>query len=517
MDKLKTLTKYYFYYYTNKTIKSLVGSVLTALMYLVAIISSIEYSYPIFEGMNCQNEILEIILIVNTIALFSFGIFNFLSIFYFTDDLETIMYLPFSEKEIFFSKFTVLAYKMKFFLLIYIPISYFGIKSNSGIMFYVYSFFIVVMSYVVTLSMISIFCVCISYCLKVFQKIKIKCIYILIGILLFVIIKVFSMFLISYIFNYNSIDISSLFVIDKLYYMSLMSNDGFKTLMLAILINIFIAVVLYKLIPHMFFKSLLFRWERSFGKRKKKVKFNSGYEKKGQIRALVRKELIINFRTPRFLISSIFGTIYLSLVLLFAFFSGPDWQRIKDLLELNYGGSIFLSIVFTAVGFVTSITAGAGLALSREGKDFYISKYIPISYRKQIISKIISTVYINLIIIPISLIALFFIELRSEVFILSLIIIPFSVVLHSILGICINFINPKLDWESEKQLVKKSYWPLFTTFIALCMGGALILATSIVKSIVFGFILIIVSSILLSYILYKVLLKLGYSVYKRDF
>ena len=516
MDKFKTLTKYYFYY-TNKTIKSLAVNFLTALMYLIAIISAIEYSYPILQGMNCQNQILEIILIVKTIVLFSFGIFNFLNIFYFTDDLETIMYLPFSEKEIFFSKFLILAYKMKIFLLIYIPILYFGIKSNSHIMFYVYSFFIVVMSYVVTLSMISIFCVCILYCLKVFQKIKMQCIYILIGILLFVTIKAFIMFLTGYIFNYNSMDISSLFTMDKLYYMSLISTEGFKILILAMLVNTFIIVVLYKLIPHMFFKSLLFRGERSFNKEKKKVKSNSGYENKGQIRALVRKELIINFRTPRFLISSVFGTIYLSLVLLFAFFSGPDCEKIKALLELNYGEAIFLSIVFTAVGFVTSITAGAGLALSREGKDFYISKYIPISYRKQIISKIISAVYINLIILPISLIALYFIGLRPEFFILSFIVVLFSVVVHSILGICINFINPKLDWESEKQLVKKSYWPLITTFIASCIGGTLILATAIAKSIVFSFVLITVTSTLLSYTLYKLLLRLGYSVYKRDF
>lgn len=131
---------------------------------------------------------------------------------------------------------------------------------------------------------------------------------------------------------------------------------------------------------------------------------------------------------------------------------------------------VFGFILFTA--FMTSITSSM---ISLEGKSFNILKSLPVSPVKIIFAKVLSAVIIMIPCIIIGDIILFtrFEFTTIEIFVLYLasIVLPF---VSELMGILINLKYPKMDAESDTEVIKQSMSSMVSVFAGMALIGATI-------------------------------------------
>ena len=102
----------------------------------------------------------------------------------------------------------------------------------------------------------------------------------------------------------------------------------------------------------------------------------------------------------------------------------------------------------------------------------YIAKYIPASYKLQILAKAFTGVLIssiNLLILSLVLIFIFNVSLGMLLMlIVTSILCIFAV---SFGGIMVDLVNPKLNWDTEQKAVKQNLNVMFSMLIGLVLGG----------------------------------------------
>ena len=106
------------------------------------------------------------------------------------------------------------------------------------------------------------------------------------------------------------------------------------------------------------------------------------------------KEIRLLIRTPIYFINCVLTNILVPVLLIIPFWlqsrnsAGPmPWD---DLLSIPGGSTILLAVIVGVAIFLTATNAITATSLSREGKEFFISKYIPLAYKKQIQAKLLS-------------------------------------------------------------------------------------------------------------------------------
>lgn len=170
----------------------------------------------------------------------------------------------------------------------------------------------------------------------------------------------------------------------------------------------------------------------------------------------------------------------------------------------------FLYFVSFGIVFGVGIQTPAAISISIEGNGFWITKSLPINYKKYLFSKVLlsslvlgfcsiigSTIMVSLIsldifsIITIYLLPLLFIVFASE------------------LGLVIDLKHYKFDWKNEMDCVKHSsasYIALFSDWgVMLLLAGGMIgfAFISTLASQIFGISIILLALILLSTYIYK--------------
>ena len=140
---------------------------------------------------------------------------------------------------------------------------------------------------------------------------------------------------------------------------------------------------------------------------------------------------------------------------------------------MNQDTTFSFRILLLVIGIsiiVTSFNSLASSAFSREGKNYYFIKYIPLKYGLQWrikygVSFILSTVGIILYVIPFFLVIHFpFLKI-----LLYLLLIVLCISFVSFIGLLIDSAFPKLIWDDESDSLRENY----NTFIA--MGYSLLL------------------------------------------
>ena len=229
------------------------------------------------------------------------------------------------------------------------------------------------------------------------------------------------------------------------------------------------------------------------------------------------RDIKIIFRTPQFFINCIALLLYMPAIFGVMLFSNGGITELSKLIgSTNSWDSRILALIFIAVSMFIS-SGGAGVtALSREGKDFMVSKYIPVSYEVHLISKIISSLCINEICAVIITAVLIALGIKPLLLTVGAIIAISAVVLITLIGIYFDFKSPKLDWDDEKTIMKNNWMPLLIMTIMLIMGGTLFVIAIFIKSSIIMFILIMTIIGVSSYIFYNRLLILAEKIYSEN-
>ena len=304
-------------------------------------------------------------------------------------------------------------------------------------------------------------------------------------------------------------------IIGKVYYPAILFTNlincfNIKEFLILLAINIIPAVLFIYLGSIFYFKISSKSNEKGISK-KTAVK-NNKYNVKTPIKALISKELKRFFSSPVFIINSGFGIVLIVVATIGLVinanglitglfkngFSGTEVEMpsIDSIIE-KVPKIYFCLVVF--MSFMTSITSSM---ISLEGKNLDITKSLPVPSKKILLAKILTS---DLISVPIILICDIIIFVAFKVDLLTLLFILLASIacptFSAIIGLIINLKYPKLDANSDTEIVKQS----MSSFLAVFSGFGLGMV-SVTITFICGMKNIVIVSELLVFIILDILL-----------
>jgi len=456
-------------------------------------------SYEELIKINQEGLLLELVISVSNFIIFIFGFFYVLNTFYFSSDIENLLPLPLKPSIILGSKFTVvLIYEYITEIIFLLPIMIiYGVMSNIGAIYYLYLAIVFFTLPIVPLVISSIISIVI---MKFIPLTKNKDIFKTVsGILGLAIGLGFNWIfqklgsstqntedMINIMMNgknslvgtSKTIFPNTKFAVNSMLY----SGDikGLFNIFIFLLINVVFILILLFIGEKIYFKGVIGISETSSKQRKlSKYEIKKNIKENSILRAYLIKELKILFRTPAYFMNCVVINFLFPIILFLPFLSQPDMMKelskVRNLLNSSTLSGIVIAICFGVIMFISTSNPTASTAISREGKYIFTCKYLPISYKKQIISKVLSGVILNfiglaLLILTSSIILKPPFYLIIQITILSIIITFFT----NFVGIFIDLMFPKLLWDNEQRAVKNNMNALISMIL-----GFIILALTI--------------------------------------
>ena len=436
--------------------------------------------------------ILTMFIIIISILTIIEGIYKSQGILFEAKDNNILFSLPISKSKILFSRlFKLISFQFLYNLLFMVPvIIVYAIHEPTNISFYISSFVMLLMLPIIPTIIGSI----IGYLIKlVSSKVKAKT---FIQVLLSSIMLIFLMYISFNMENImtkitqNANNINN--VLTKIYYpaglyLNLIKNFNILDLFKLIIINIVPAILFIYIASIFYFKIISKLGEKSNNKIKSNLKniSNKKFNVKSQLSALIYKELKRFFTSPVFIINTGFGLIILLLItislsincdgLLNSFITEntENTEVLINEIKIMLPQIFYFCIIFTSC--LTCITSSM---ISLEGKSFNITKSLPISTKKILLSKILTS---NIISIPIILLSdiIFFISFKVSILDILIILLT-SIIMPTftaIIGLLINLKYPKLNATSDTEIVKQSLSSMISVFIGMVIGIISIIIT----------------------------------------
>lgn len=136
---------------------------------------------------------------------------------------------------------------------------------------------------------------------------------------------------------------------------------------------------------------------------------------------------------------------------------------------INFGASMLVIAVFMAM-----ICSFTGTILSVEGKNFYITKLIPVPYRKQLLIKGVLNIGVSAVALIISVVVLGFLHFLNVAEMATLIVTQLVLSVGLVFnGINLNLVNPNLKPKAngEAEEINITYMLLIGLAIAAILGA----------------------------------------------
>lgn len=457
------------------------------------------------------------------------------NIFYFSKDIELILPFPIKPVNLLIAKFNTLICTLYVSEAIFgiIPICIYGMLTHSTLLFYIYAVLIFIFFPVflaLVLSIIMMFVMKISKFIKnkeTFQTI--------ITLLLVTSIFIVEYNVINNIFIQNKeIEIveNNFQIADKLIEFNnrietsnkffLVINPAVKVLKNSNLQNIFeiIKIILIDFITFIIFifigkktylKDILKNTSYLIKTSNKGINLYKKCKKNIIFKAYIKKEFKNLFRNSMVfmqcvypMIISLITVIIISIILLpklNEILNNPDIKQLIGNLEFDLS---IVYIILSGIQVLFMISPASLTSISRDGKNAGFMKYIPISYFRQILYKGLPQIFINSISVII-IIGILYCAFPSIGIVNVLLVFISSMilnVLNSYSMIIVDLLNPKLEWDSEYEILKQNnnryFQYAFTVIVILILvylnkilEGINLNLAIIITSIVFLFILII--------------------------
>lgn len=494
--------------------------------------------YDALAQIQQEGILLSLGIISSGFIIFFLGLFYIIGIFYFSNDIETLLPLPLKPYEIISSKFAVvLIYEYITALMVLAPIfAVYGYKSGAGFIYYVLALLTFLFLPVVPLVIGSIIVMII---MRFSNIAKNKDVFRLAGGIIAIVLAIglnvviqknMTKFLSnpellqsllaegnnSFVRIYTSVFPGLNFAASALIRSSTVT--GLIHFVFFILITLVLFLGFLFIAEKMYFKGVLGVSEIGSKKRRlSKEQLRKGTIQNNAIFSYTLKELRLLFRTPIYFLNCVLMSFILPLILLIpAITQENGLSSIRDFIQGN-SVAVVLTFGFSIALLFTSFNAVTATSISREGHNYYIGKYIPVSYGVQIASKVLSGVILGLLgTITTVFGALILLELKIYIALLIIIISIFGVAFSAMAGMAIDLFNPKLIWDSEQKAVKQNLNVIFHMIIGVAFAGATVF---IVWKFNLGLGITIVGLIasysILNFLMYKFLNTTGVKLYSE--
>lgn len=457
------------------------------------------------------------------------------NIFYFSKDIELILPFPIKPVNLLIAKFNTLICTLYVSEAIFgiIPICIYGILTHSTLLFYIYAVLIFIFFPVFLALVLSIIMMLV---MKISKFIKNKEIFqTIITLLLVTSIFIVEYNVINNIFIQNKeIEIveNNFQIADKLIEFNnkietsnklfLVINPAVKVLKNSNLQNIFeiIKIILIDFITFIIFifigkktylKDILKNTSYLIKTSNKRINLYKKCKKNIIFKAYIKKEIKNLFRNSMVfmqcvypMIISLITVIIISIILLPKLnevLNNPDIKQLIGNLEFDLS---IVYIILSGIQVLFMISPASLTSISRDGKNASFMKYIPISYFRQILYKGLPQIFINSISVII-IVGILYYAFHSIGIVNVLLVFISSMILNALNSysmIIVDLLNPKLEWDSEYEILKQNnnryFQYAFTVIVILILvylnkvlEGINLNLAIIITSIVFLFILII--------------------------
>jgi ABC-2 type transport system permease protein len=501
-------------------------------------------SYSYLKAIHQEGVILSAAMSASSTIIFVFGMFFVMSVFYFSSDIENLLILPVKPSIILMAKFTVvLIYEYFAEVIILVPVmTTFGVKSNAGLLYYIYGIIIFLTLPIMPLiidALISIFVMRFAGFTKNKDRFKIiaqmSSLIFIVGINIIIqrigngASKGLEMAKLLTQGNNSLVSTSSKLFINIRYASEALISSGINgiTNMLIYLIITSVLLILFIIFSDIFYLKGVVGITQTQAKRKilSSEKITKQSDKKSKILSYTIKELNILFRTPVYFMNCVVMNFLWPVFFIIPIVSQPGLLKnaknahiyLNMILENSRTLGILIAIVFGVSLFFSMANPIASTSISREGKNIFINKFIPMEYKEQILSKAISAFILNflgvmLMILIVSIVGKPPLYLVAMAVLLVVIGVIFSV----FVGLFIDLNYPKLDWDNEQRAVKQNLNVIIGILIGLVTAGTVIFLTikfKIILSVIFPAILVIF--LVLDIILYRIVITKGVELYKN--
>jgi len=238
-----------------------------------------------------------------------------------------------------------------------------------------------------------------------------------------------------------------------------------------------------------------------------------------QNKALIKKEIKRYFGSPMYVLNTIVGPILATIMLFSMYFNfgtdllgemGADAEA-KNIIVLIFTG------IFT---FMLGITSTTAASISIEGKQFWILKSLPVSEKQVFKAKAFINLMITIPFIIIDVILAFILfDLNIFQGLFMLVLPSMAALFMSYMGLYINLLFPRFDYESDVKAVKQSLSVIVTMFAGFtCMGlivGLGVIGIIVLESTLAAFILPLVGGVSIAVIFVALTYTHGVKIYKR--
>jgi len=433
---------------------------------------------------------------ISSLTIFFFGIFYVMSVFYFSKDIESLLPLPLKPSEILAAKFTVAMlyeYMTEAIFLGPILIGY-GIASKAGLLYYLYGTFLFLALPVLPLvyaSAISMLVMGFTNLAKNKDRFRIAggitAMFLAVGINAFI-TRLTSSSMSALEFqklleqgNNSYVEImSGIFFSNRFAVLALLNSEalkGFVNLALFMLICMLFVILFLSFGEGVYYKGVVGISEASVKRRKfSETELERSGRQKPVLRAYTIKELNLLFRTPVYFMNCVLTSFIFPLFIILPFIVQPDemkeLQGLSIYIKSESGSAIALAVAFGISVFVTSTNGIAASAISREGTNIYVCKYLPVSYKTQIMAKVLSGMSIGVIgTLSMLLTAAVFMPVPAYLMLLIAVVSIFGIVFSSFAGILIDLNFPKLIWDNEQKAVKQNFNVVLNMLVSVVVVG----------------------------------------------
>lgn len=504
---------------------------LFALLLLVAFlpmifsfVEIIRVMYGSLEMFGQGDSIIALGLLVASMVVFMFGIFYTIGSYYMATDIPTYLHMPLKPWEISISRFAmVLLYEYITMLIFFLPVVLgFGIAAGKGVVYYLISVLIFLTVPILPLSLASILIISLmSFAKRAINKDRFTMIASLLGLAIGI----------GFNFGFQSlmrnVDGGSGFqemvlsgrisMAENLarYFPGItsatkaMADNNVLHLVIFILIAA-IAVIAFMLVS----KALYFRGVLGINQQVSRRKFDaaktSGFESRNPVKTYLIKEIKLIFRTPIYFMNLVLIDIMLPMFMIIPLFisSGAEQvMAIKEQLMASAPQSVFVAGAFVLMLFISAMNGITATSISREGKQLYMMKYLPISYNDQLNAKLLSGMSVSTagMVLILAVLAIF-LEIPIAITLLMLAAGLNAVTFTRITGMFIDASYPKLKWDNETKAVKQNMNLVFNMLIGLGTAGLAVVFMIFVKgTLLLNVVVFIVGMAVVNGLLYKIL------------
>lgn len=452
--------------------------------------------YPALAGAGMEDLLLRLLLFGASVMILFFAFFYIMSVFYFSSDIENYLYLPVKPGSIVLAKFFVVAfYEVVSTLAIFFPsFVLFGYLDGRGAGYYLKALLTLVILPAAPLTLMAILCMLLMRFSKLFRN---KDRFTTLSSLFAIVIAVsFSSIMQRFssaaagnipallqnqgpLFNLLSLIFPAVTLMNRAILGGL--TDFLLYTALTLMISGLFLLIFYQVGNALYIDGAKGLKESGMKRRNLSQKeLSASIKRSGTLLAIAQKEFKTLVRTPPYFLNCILMTLILPLFFLFPLLFGEGLGELSRLLNSSelqefratLDSGLIVAGIMALMAFYAGLNLIAATAITREGANFSFMKYIPVSYRTQLLAKIMPGMGVALAGVLILLVPLIVILQPSALAVAAGLILGALLALFlNLVMIILDVVKPILTWTSEQKAVKQNFNAMVSSMLSMVAGA----------------------------------------------